>query len=76
MATAAERMRRHRDRRRRSIVALVPVEIGASTMEIIEDIGLIEDFGNLADAVSAVVTVTMAEYAREIESADVDRVAP
>ena len=36
MATAAERMRRHRDRKRRGIVAVVPIEIREDWLEIIE----------------------------------------
>ena len=32
MATAAERMRRYRDRKRRGIVAVVPVEIDIATL--------------------------------------------
>ena len=36
MATAAERMRRHRDRKRRGIVAVVPIEIHEDWIEIIE----------------------------------------
>ena len=38
MATAAERMRRHRDRKRRGIVAVVPVEIHEDWIEIMEDV--------------------------------------
>ena len=37
MATAAERMRRHRDRKRRGIVAVVPIEIHTDWIEIMGD---------------------------------------
>ena len=38
MATPAERMRRHRDRKRRGIVAVVPIEIHEDWIEIMEDV--------------------------------------
>ena len=62
MSTAAERMRRHRDRKRRGIVAVVPVEIDASTRDILETEGIVDAArGDLAKAVSAVVQVAVAD---------------
>ena len=37
MATAAERMRRHRDRKSRGVVAVVPLEITEEWLEIMND---------------------------------------
>ena len=36
MATAAERMRRHRDRKRRGVVAVVPIEVTKDWLELID----------------------------------------
>ena len=42
MATAAERSQRHRDRKRRGVVAVVPVEVTQNTIDAFVECGGIE----------------------------------
>ncbi len=42
MATAAERSQRHRDRKRRGVVAVVPVEVTQKTIDSFVECGGIE----------------------------------
>ena len=39
MATSAERMRRHRDRQRRGVLAIVPVEISQDDLDALIAVG-------------------------------------
>lgn len=63
MATAAERMRRYRDRLRRG-VAIVPIEIEGPDIDLLTGLGLLEDNEDRAAQIGKAVRVLLT-YARQ-----------